>query len=81
MPSQIYQLGFIGAGKLAGSVIRGLMRAKFCPPEKIIASWRYVLRKNCCMPRVIHLKQVPGFLLVLGFIPVWRSLVLWVTQV
>ena len=35
--SQIYQLGFIGAGKLAGSVIRGLMRAKFCPPEKIIA--------------------------------------------
>ena len=36
--SQIYQLGFIGAGKLAGSVIRGLMRAKFCPPEKIIAS-------------------------------------------
>ena len=33
-----YQLGFIGAGKLAGSVIRGLMRAKFCPPNKIIAS-------------------------------------------
>ncbi len=36
--SQIYQLGFIGAGKLAGSVIRGLIRAKFCPPDKIIAS-------------------------------------------
>ena len=36
--SQIYQLGFIGAGKLAGSVIRGLMRAKFCAPGKIIAS-------------------------------------------
>ena len=36
--SQIYQLGFIGAGKLAGSVIRGLMRAKFCPPAEIIAS-------------------------------------------
>jgi len=33
-----YRLGFIGAGKLAGSVIRGLMRAKFCPPGKIIAS-------------------------------------------
>jgi pyrroline-5-carboxylate reductase len=33
-----YQLGFIGAGKLAGSVIRGLMRAKFCPPAEIIAS-------------------------------------------
>ena len=33
-----YQLGFIGAGKLAGSVIRGLMRAKFCPPGNIIAS-------------------------------------------
>jgi pyrroline-5-carboxylate reductase len=34
----MYQLGFIGAGKLAGSVIRGLMRAKFCAPENIIAS-------------------------------------------
>jgi len=34
----MYQLGFIGAGKLAGSVIRGLIRAKFCPPDKIIAS-------------------------------------------
>jgi pyrroline-5-carboxylate reductase len=33
-----YRLGFIGAGKLAGSVIRGLMRAKFCPPREIIAS-------------------------------------------
>src|SRR5881394_2225226 len=38
MASQTYQLGFIGAGKLAGSVIRGLMRAKFCPPNQIIAS-------------------------------------------
>ena len=33
-----FRLGFIGAGKLAGSVIRGLMRAKFCPPGEIIAS-------------------------------------------
>jgi pyrroline-5-carboxylate reductase len=33
-----HQLGFIGAGKLAGSVIRGLIRAKFCPPGDIIAS-------------------------------------------
>ena len=38
MDSQTHRLGFIGAGKLAGSVIRGLMRAKFCPPNKIIAS-------------------------------------------
>ena len=36
--SQTYRLGFIGAGKLAGSVIRGLMRAKFCAPGEIIAS-------------------------------------------
>lgn len=36
--SQTYQLGFIGAGKLAGSVIRGLIRAKFCPPNQIVAS-------------------------------------------
>src|SRR5437588_2755504 len=33
-----YRLGFIGAGKLAGSVIRGLMRARFCLPAEIIAS-------------------------------------------
>jgi pyrroline-5-carboxylate reductase len=33
-----YRLGFIGAGKLAGSVIRGLMLAKFCAPKRIIAS-------------------------------------------
>ena len=33
-----YRLGFVGAGKLAGSVIRGLIRAKFCPPADIIAS-------------------------------------------
>jgi pyrroline-5-carboxylate reductase len=33
-----YAIGFIGAGKLAGSVIRGLVRAKYCPPNAIIAS-------------------------------------------
>jgi len=38
MDSQTHHLGFIGAGKLAGSVIRGLMRAKFCPPKQILAS-------------------------------------------
>src|ERR1700716_1981912 len=38
MDSQTYRLGFIGAGKLAGSVIRGLMRAGFCSPTEIIAS-------------------------------------------
>jgi pyrroline-5-carboxylate reductase len=35
--SQTYKLGFIGAGKLAGSVIRGLTRAKFCAPSDILA--------------------------------------------
>ncbi|MEY2546071.1 MAG: pyrroline-5-carboxylate reductase [Verrucomicrobiota bacterium] len=38
MDSQTYRLGFIGAGKLAGSVIRGLVRAKFCEPREMIAS-------------------------------------------
>jgi pyrroline-5-carboxylate reductase len=36
--SQTHRLGFIGAGKLAGSVIRGLVRAKFCSGRNIIAS-------------------------------------------
>ncbi len=31
-------LGFIGAGKLAGSVIRGLLRVNFCEPGAITAS-------------------------------------------
>jgi pyrroline-5-carboxylate reductase len=42
MDSQImrtpHRLGFLGAGKLAGSVIRGLLRAKFCSAKEIIAS-------------------------------------------
>ncbi len=33
-----YRLGFIGGGKLAGSVVRGLVRAKFCLPAKILVS-------------------------------------------
>ena len=33
-----YRLGFIGGGKLAGSVIRGLVRARFCPPGLIFVS-------------------------------------------
>jgi len=32
-----FALGFIGAGKLAGSVIRGLLRSKYCTPDEIIA--------------------------------------------
>ena len=31
-----YRLGFIGGGKLAGSVMRGLVRAKFCAPAEIL---------------------------------------------
>ncbi len=33
-----HSFGFIGAGKLAGSVISGLLLKKFCPPSAIIAS-------------------------------------------
>lgn len=36
-----YQLGFIGGGKLAGSVVRGLVRARFCPAAKIFVSEPY----------------------------------------
>ena len=32
------RIGFIGGGKLAGSVIRGLVRAKYCPPAEIMVS-------------------------------------------
>src|SRR5207244_6220640 len=33
-----YALGFIGAGKLAGSVIRGLLLKNSCAPSAIVAS-------------------------------------------
>jgi pyrroline-5-carboxylate reductase len=33
-----FRLGFIGGGKLAGSVIRGLVRAKYCQPAAILVS-------------------------------------------
>ncbi len=33
-----FALGFIGAGKLAGSVIRGLLLKEFCAPGEIIAN-------------------------------------------
>ena len=33
-----YVFGFIGAGKLAGSVIRGLLLKRFCEPSAIVAS-------------------------------------------
>lgn len=33
-----YQLGFIGAGHLAGSVIQGLLKVNFCAPAAIVAS-------------------------------------------
>lgn len=32
------RLGFIGGGKLAGSVLRGLVRAKYRPPAEIVVS-------------------------------------------
>ena len=36
--SRSARLGFIGGGKLAGSVIRGLVRAKYCSPAEIMVS-------------------------------------------
>jgi pyrroline-5-carboxylate reductase len=36
-PPTRYRLGFLGAGKLAGSVIRGLVRSNFCAAGEIIA--------------------------------------------
>jgi pyrroline-5-carboxylate reductase len=38
MADSQFQLGFLGAGKLAGSVIRGLLLKKLCGPNQIIAS-------------------------------------------
>jgi pyrroline-5-carboxylate reductase len=36
--SPAVRIGFIGGGKLVGSVIRGLVRAKYCPPAQIMVS-------------------------------------------
>lgn len=37
-PNEKYRLGFIGGGKLAGSVLRGLLRANFCLPGEILVA-------------------------------------------
>ena len=36
--SPALRIGFIGGGKLAGSVIRGLARSNYCPPAAILVS-------------------------------------------
>jgi pyrroline-5-carboxylate reductase len=38
MSASPYRFGFIGAGKLAGSVIRGLLLKDFCAPSAVLAS-------------------------------------------
>ena len=38
MSESHFQLGFIGGGKLAGSVIRGVLLREFCRPQEIIVS-------------------------------------------
>ncbi|PYK57718.1 MAG: hypothetical protein DME43_14180 [Verrucomicrobia bacterium] len=38
MSAAPYRFGFIGAGKLGGSVIRGLLLKNFCAPGEILAS-------------------------------------------
>src|SRR2546423_14246114 len=40
------RLGFIGGGKLVGSVIRGLMRAKYCAPSTILVSEPHELTRR-----------------------------------
>src|SRR5437016_3324239 len=46
MSAAPYRLGFIGAGKLAGSVIRGLLLKNFCTPDAILASEPNVERRT-----------------------------------
>jgi pyrroline-5-carboxylate reductase len=43
---EVMRLGFIGGGKLAGSVIRGLMRAKYCAPSTILVSEPHELTRR-----------------------------------
>src|SRR5437764_13711357 len=38
MSAAPYRFGFIGAGKLGGAVIRGLLLKNFCAPGEILAS-------------------------------------------
>jgi pyrroline-5-carboxylate reductase len=46
MTAATYRLGFIGAGKLADSVIRGLLLKNFCTPGAILASEPNVETRN-----------------------------------
>ena len=33
-----YNIGFIGSGKMAGAIIRGLLKSGFTTPEKLLAT-------------------------------------------
>ena len=33
-----YNIGFIGSGKMAGAIIKGLLKSSFATPEKLLAT-------------------------------------------
>ena len=58
-----YRVGFIGGGKLAGSVMRGLVRARFCAPAEILTSEpneaaRTVLREDLAISVTVENAEV-----------------------
>ena len=34
----MYKIGFIGSGKMAGAIIKGLIKTSFAKPEELIAT-------------------------------------------
>ncbi len=57
--SVTHRFGFIGAGKLAGSVIRGLLRANFCGASDILASEQSQEMRDA-LERDLGISTTPG---------------------
>nr|WAO97495.1 pyrroline-5-carboxylate reductase [Rosa hybrid cultivar] len=55
IPTETYKLGFIGAGKMAESIARGIVRSGILPPNRITTSHSSALRRQAFESFGVHL--------------------------
>ncbi|KAM5550779.1 pyrroline-5-carboxylate reductase-like [Rosa sericea] len=55
IPTETYKLGFIGAGKMAESIARGVVRSGILPPDRITTSHSSITRRKAFESFGVHL--------------------------
>ncbi|XP_062019226.1 pyrroline-5-carboxylate reductase-like [Rosa rugosa] len=55
IPTETYKLGFIGAGKMAESIARGVVRSGILPPDRITTSHSSPIRRQAFESFGVHL--------------------------